>query len=75
MFTEQLITLTAREREVFNLYMEGKNSKEIMEIMCISANGLKWHNKNIYAKLGVPSRKELLRYAAIMKQKERTGRV
>lgn len=38
--------------------------------MCISSNGLKYHNKNIYMKLGVPSRKELLRYAAIMKQKE-----
>ncbi len=75
MFTEQLITLTAREREVFNLYMEGKTSKEIMAIMDISTNGLKWHNKNIYAKLGVPSRKELLRYAAIMKQKERNESV
>ncbi len=70
LFTEQLTKLTKREHEVFNLYVEGKSSKEIMEIMCISSNGLKYHNKNIYMKLGVPSRKELLRYAAIMKQKE-----
>ncbi len=70
LFTEQLTKLTPREHEVFNLYVEGKASKEIMEIMGITINGLKWHNKNIYMKLGVPSRKELLRYAAIMKQKQ-----
>ncbi len=68
LFIEQLTKLTKREHEVFNLYVEGKTSKEIMEIMCISSNGLKYHNKNIYMKLGVPSRKELLRYAAIMKR-------
>lgn len=68
LFTEQLTKLTAREQEVFNLYVEGKTSKEIMAIMGITINGLKWHNKNIYVKLGVTSRKELLRYAAIVKQ-------
>ena len=29
--------------------------------MNITENTLKFHNKNIYGKLGVPSRKELLR--------------
>lgn len=67
-FTAQLKTLTPKEQEVFNLYVDGKSTKEIMELMGISNNGLKYHNKNIYSKLGVPSRKELLRYAAILKQ-------
>ena len=34
---------------------------------------LKFHNKNIYEKLGVSSRKELLRYAALMRQEQEGG--
>lgn len=75
MFIERLETLTPKEHEVFNFYVEGKTTAEITEIMGISTNGLKYHNKNIYSKLGVPSKKELLRYAAILKeQKEKSSK-
>ena len=67
-FLEHLHTLTPTERTVFDLYISGKSAKEIMEIMGIKENTLKYHNKNIYSKLGVSSRKELLRYAALMSQ-------
>ncbi len=69
-FLNNLGTLTPTERTVFNLYIEGKHAREIMEIMCIKENTLKYHNKNIYSKLGVTSRKELLRYAAIMNNEQ-----
>lgn len=69
-FLECLLSLSKREKEVFNLYVEGKSAKEIAEVLGITDNGLKYHNKNIYSKLGVSSRKELLRYVTIMKQDE-----
>ena len=68
LFVTRLQELTKRERAVFDLYLDGKTAKEILVLLNLSDNGLKYHNKNIYNKLGVSSRKELLRYAAIMKQ-------
>lgn len=67
-FLLNLVKLTPKEREVFELYLEGKTAKEIVVILDFSHNALKFHNKNIYDKLGVASRKELLLYAAMMKQ-------
>lgn len=69
-FMENLITLTPREKEVFNLYLKGYSGKEIINKLGFSNNALKYHNKNIYAKLGVTSRKELMQYAIILKQKQ-----
>lgn len=70
LFLECMRSLSKRERAVFDLYVEGKTAKEIAEILGITDNGLKYHNKNIYSKLGVSSRKELLRYVAILKQEQ-----
>lgn len=69
-FIANLITLTPREKEVFNLYLEGYSGKEIVEKLGFTNNALKFHNKNIYAKLGVTSRKELMQYASILKQRK-----
>ena len=52
--------LTPTERLIFDLYITGKSTKEIMAEMTITENTLKFHNKNIYGKLGVSSRKELI---------------
>lgn len=73
MFLDNLRTLTATERIVFDHYLDGKSAKEIMEIMGIKEPTLKYHNRNIYGKLGISSRKELLRYAALMKQETEEG--
>ncbi len=67
MFMDSLKTLTTKERTIFELYLEGKKSKEIMEIAEINQNTLKYHNKNIYSKLGISSRKQLLEFASLMK--------
>ncbi len=69
-FLENLSTLTPTEREIFNLYIEGRSAKDILELAGIKENTLKYHNRNIYSKLCVTSRKELLRFAALMNQEK-----
>ena len=66
-FREGVATLTPTERAIFDHYVEGKEPKEIMEILGIKENTLKYHNKHIFGKLGVANRKELLRYVSLMK--------
>lgn len=60
MFVNNLSQLTTKERAIFDLYLAGLVPKEIAGQLGISENTLKYHNKNIYGKLGVKSRKELL---------------
>lgn len=51
--------LTHTENIIYNYYVEGKSTKEILVLLDITENTLKYHNKNIYGKLGVSSRKQL----------------
>lgn len=60
---EQLPRLTPSERAIYELYLAGKSTKEVLEEMNIVENTLKFHNKNLYGKLGVSSRKQLIEYA------------
>ncbi len=69
-FTEQLPRLTPSERAIYNLYLEGKSTKEVLEEMNIVENTLKFHNKNLYSKLGVSSRKQLIAYARAINKAE-----
>jgi len=62
-FVQGLAVLTATERKIYNLYLEGSTTKEILAALDIKENTLKYHNKNIYGKLGVSSRKELIAIA------------
>ena len=55
-----LAELTKTERLIYDAYIEGKTTKEIMQLLSIKENTLKFHNKNIYSKLGVSSRKQLV---------------
>ncbi|MBR6608977.1 MAG: helix-turn-helix transcriptional regulator [Oscillospiraceae bacterium] len=57
--------LTPKEKEVFDMYVAGCGTKEILAGLNIKENTLKYHNKNIYAKLGITSRKQLV---AVYKQ-------
>ena len=67
MFIDSLSTLTTKEKEIFDLYTRGLSTKDIIAQQQISENTLKYHNKNIYSKLGVKSRKELLQYIELMR--------
>ena len=55
--------LTEREREVMGLLNQGLSRSEIARAQSVSQNTVKTHLKNIYAKLGVHSRSEVLRIA------------
>ncbi len=67
-FVENTKRLSPAERAVFNLYVEGYTAQEITKILCLSINTIKTHNKRIYMKLNVASRKELLVYVNMLKQ-------
>ena len=62
--------LTKTERRVLHLLCEGLNADEICEIMEISYSGIKFHNKNIYRKLGVTNRNEAVRKAFLLGLRE-----
>lgn len=63
LFQKGISTLTATEKMIFDLYLEGDGTKDVLSKMNIKENTLKYHNKNIYGKLGVSSRKQLLEIA------------
>lgn len=71
-FRENLKKLTPKEKEVFQLILEGHTSKEITEIEGFTINALKYHNRNLYSKLDVSSKKELLKYITLIRHE--TGR-
>jgi len=66
-FEEGLKTLTPTEKKIFSYYLDGMSVKDILEVAGIKESTLRFHNKNIYNKLGVNSLKQLLRYATLMK--------
>lgn len=53
--------LSKREREVLDLLLAGKTSREIAEKLGISIRTAEAHRKNIYSKTGVRSQAELAR--------------
>lgn len=52
--------LSERERDVFVLLAEGRSSARIQEDLCIAAGTVNYHTRNIYQKLGVHSRQEVI---------------
>lgn len=72
-FICNLKTLTPAESRIYELYMKGKTAKEIAVILGIQENTMKYHNKNIYGKLGVSSRKQLVRFATLKQQLDKKG--
>ena len=60
LFLEGLANLTPKERELYECYITGMTTDVIMEKLAIKENTLKFHSKNLYSKLGVKSRKQLM---------------
>lgn len=71
-FLHGFATLTPAERSITDLYIHGHEIREIPDIACISVNTVKKHNKNIYHKLGIKSKEELLIYVDLF---QRCGRI
>ena len=69
-FVQGVEQLTKTERAIYEAYVSRRTTQEIMDTQGITENTLKYHNKNIYGKLGVTSRKEMLEiYKALVAQK------
>ena len=58
-FASQIKNLTPTEHAIYELYLSKKSTKEVLDILNIKETTLKYHNKNIYSKLGVANKSEL----------------
>lgn len=61
--TDPYGTLTAREREVFQLMAEGKTNHQVAEALFISGRTVETHRANVLRKLGLHSQSDVVRYA------------
>lgn len=61
--SEQLDHLSEREREVVLLICEGKSNSEIAEQLVLSKRTVEKHIANIFAKLGLTQRTQIMRWA------------
>lgn len=66
-FLANIETLSKAERTVFDLYVEGFSAPEIAERLHVTIHTIKSHNRRIYAKLNISSRKELLLFINMMR--------
>ena len=55
--------LTTREREVLQLFAEGKNNKDVANLLNLSLYTVETHRANIFQKLNLHSSAELVLYA------------
>ena len=55
-FCSGYAALLPRREQYFDLYLEGKTVPEILQIAEVKESTLKYHNGNIYSKLGVSSK-------------------
>ena len=59
-FAAGLALLTPKEQSIYEMYLQGLSTAQVLEQLHIKENTLKFHNKNLYSKLSVSSRKQLL---------------
>jgi DNA-binding NarL/FixJ family response regulator len=55
--------LTTREKQILKLIAEGKSSKEIADLLCISVRTTEHHRANLMSKLNMKKTAELVKYA------------
>ena len=58
--TAERFGLSPREADVLRLLVAGESTAQIQDELCIAAGTFNYHMRNIYSKLGVHSRQELL---------------
>lgn len=67
-FAEKAKTLTATERRILQYYIDGCEIAEVAEQAFISIHTVRKHNANIYQKLGINSRDELMLYIDLFRR-------
>jgi two-component system response regulator NreC len=55
--------LSPREREVLQLLAEGKSTREVAALLCVSVKTIETHRQQIMAKLNIHNVAELIKYA------------
>jgi len=60
LFVSGLNSLTPSEKNIYDAFIARATTKEIMANLNIKESTVKYHSRNLYGKLGVSSRKELL---------------
>lgn len=61
--TRSTIELTSRQRQILQLVAEGRQNKEIAEILHVSVKTVEFHRSRLMSKLGAHSVAELTRFA------------
>ena len=56
-------TLTKREKEIMKLISNGKDSREISEVLILSIHSVATHRRNIFKKLDVQKTAQLVKYS------------
>ena len=67
-FSARAANLTATERSILQHYADGREISEVAELAFISIHTVRKHNANIYQKLGVGSRDELILYLDLFRR-------
>ena len=62
-WTDTIISLSSRQREVLQLLAEGHSVKEIAAILNISTKTIEYHKYRMMEELGIKTTAELIRYA------------
>lgn len=65
---QQTHSLSARELEILSLIVDGKSYKQMEDILFISIHTVKSHVYNIYRKIGVNNRQQLIHFIATRQQ-------
>ena len=70
-FSERAKTLSTAERGILKYYIDGHEITEIPNLAFVSIHTVKKHNSNIYQKLGIASRDELMLYIELFRRLDR----
>jgi DNA-binding NarL/FixJ family response regulator len=72
-FVAGVMFLTPAEYNILQYYIEGHEITAIPKLAYISINTVRKHNKNIYRKLAVGTKEELLLYVDLLRRSNRLG--
>lgn len=67
-FLNRVDTLTVSEKRILNFYIEGLDAAEITETAFLSMSTVRKHSGNIYRKLNISSRDELMLYVDLFRR-------
>jgi DNA-binding NarL/FixJ family response regulator len=71
---EKLATLTRRERDIVNLLADGATNKQVAQELDISERTVKGHLSNVFMKLGVSDRLNLVLYVKGAQERQSESR-